>query len=140
MAVAVTLQAMEEMNKYVLGMRTTPFVLKFKLFSNAYTPNIDSEELDFVEVDRAGYSPRTLVGVNWVFTFIAATYSLATYPDFTFLFSEATGVTTNIRGWYVVDEATDPPTVMWADAVSTVVIPPAGGSLKVSTFKTEKQC
>jgi hypothetical protein len=79
---------------YTVGKTTTTENLILRLYSNDYTPNPDSESLNFTEVTSGGgYLSYVLNGEDW-----SISDGAATYPQQQWLFVASKG---NIYGYYV---------------------------------------
>lgn len=124
MADKVIGSAYEEMlNDFLAG--ATPPTLTFRLYSNNYTPVLNSSVGNFTELATGnGYAGVDLVHGSWSVANTAGVV-VATYPQGTFTF------TTNftVYGYYVTDHAQSK--VYWAGlaAGGPFVYPSAGGLL-----------
>lgn len=90
---------------YTVGKVTTTGDLILKLYSNDYTPTVDSDNTFFTEVTTGnGYAPKILTGATW-----SIADGVATYPQQTWTFTGSVG---NVYGYYVT---TSSGTVVFAE-------------------------
>ena len=94
--------------------------LTLRLFSNNISPGETSDFDDFSEPDESasGYDTIDLLNSadNWTITEgDLTTRSYATYPQQTFSFTGSSGTT---YGYFITDDSTSIPTVVWAERFS----------------------
>lgn len=132
MAAQETIYWMEEALSLKLGIRTVEPVLKLKLYTNNYTPTVNSTPGDFTELNVSGYAAKTLTTGGWS---SVSTVAIAkkTRSDLTWNFTAGFPSTNGFWGYYVVDEAADPPVVMVAEKLSAFHnIPTSGESYTIA--------
>jgi hypothetical protein len=100
--------------------------LKLRLYSNNYSPSVNSVIGSFTEVSGGGYAAEDLLSADWVYGTVSPVAATQTVK--TFGFSGATASPSTVYGYYVTNVAGS--VLYWAEAFSTTYFPfePSNGA------------